>query len=83
MEGTIGEIRIFAGNFAPRGWAFCDGRLYPINQWQAVFSILGTLYGGDGVTTFAVPNLVSPAQTDGSFNGRYIVCMQGIYPYRP
>ncbi|MFD2724914.1 phage tail protein [Hyunsoonleella rubra] len=53
----IGEIRIFAGNFPPRGWAFCDGQTLPINQNTALFSILGTTYGGDGRTTFALPDL--------------------------
>ncbi|MCB9537585.1 MAG: phage tail protein [Myxococcales bacterium] len=57
MEGTIGEIRLFAGNFAPRAWAFCNGQLLPIAQNQALFSILGTTYGGDGQTTFALPDL--------------------------
>ena len=55
----IGEIRMFAGNFAPRGWAFCDGSLLPISQNSALFSILGTTYGGDGRTTFALPNIQS------------------------
>lgn len=53
----IGEVRIFAGNFAPRGWAFCNGQLLPIAQNTALFSILGTTYGGDGRSTFALPNL--------------------------
>jgi microcystin-dependent protein len=53
----IGEIRMFAGNFAPREWAFCDGRLMPISQYQALYSILGTTYGGDGRTDFALPDL--------------------------
>jgi len=57
MEGTIGEIRGFAGNFAPRAWAFCNGQLMSISQNQALFSILGTTYGGDGRTTFALPDL--------------------------
>lgn len=57
MEGMIGEIRLFAGNFAPRAWAFCDGQLLPISQNSALFSILGTTYGGDGRTTFALPDL--------------------------
>ena len=56
-EGMIGEIRLFAGNFAPRGWAFCDGQLLAISSNQALFSILGTTYGGDGRTTFALPDL--------------------------
>lgn len=53
----IGQITLFAGNFAPRGWAFCDGQLLPISQNTALFSILGTTYGGDGRTTFALPDL--------------------------
>jgi microcystin-dependent protein len=53
----IGEIRMFAGNFAPRGWALCNGQLLAISQNTALFSILGTIYGGDGKTTFALPNL--------------------------
>lgn len=56
-EPYIGEISWFAGNFAPRGWALCDGQLLPIQQHQALFSILGTTYGGDGRTTFALPDM--------------------------
>jgi microcystin-dependent protein len=57
----VGEIRIFAGNFAPRGWAMCNGQLLPISQNTALFSLLGTFYGGDGRTTFALPNLQGSA----------------------
>ena len=60
-EPFIAEIRIFAGNFAPRGWAFCNGQLMPISQNTALFSLLGTTYGGDGRTTFALPNLQGAA----------------------
>jgi microcystin-dependent protein len=56
MEGTIGEIRMFAGNFAPRTWAFCSNQILPIAQNTALFSILGTTYGGNGQTTFALPD---------------------------
>jgi microcystin-dependent protein len=56
-EPFTAEIRIFAGNFAPRGWAFCDGQLLPIAQNTALFSLIGTTYGGDGRTTTALPNL--------------------------
>jgi microcystin-dependent protein len=56
-EPFVGEIRMFGGNFAPRSWAFCDGQLLPISQNQALFSLLGTTYGGDGRTTFALPDL--------------------------
>jgi microcystin-dependent protein len=53
----VAEIRIFPFNFAPKGWAFCDGQLLPISQNTALFSLLGTTYGGDGKSTFALPNL--------------------------
>ncbi|MFT5385336.1 MAG: microcystin-dependent protein [Saprospiraceae bacterium] len=61
MEPMIGEIRMFAGNFAPRSWALCDGQLLSINSNQALFSILGTTYGGDGRTSFALPDMRSRA----------------------
>lgn len=57
MNGVIGEIRGFAGNFAPRQWSFCEGQLLAISSNTAAFSILGTTYGGDGRTTFALPDL--------------------------
>lgn len=53
----VAEIRMFSGNFAPTGWAFCDGQLLPISQNTALFSLLGTIYGGDGKSTFALPDL--------------------------
>lgn len=69
-EPFLGEIKLFAGNFAPRGWAFCNGQLLPISQNTALFSLLGTFYGGDGETSFALPDLrgrvpVSPGQGPG------------------
>lgn len=57
MEEFIGIVKLFAGNFAPRGWAFCNGQILSIAQNTALFSILGTTYGGNGQTTFALPNL--------------------------
>lgn len=56
-EPFIAEIKIFAGNFAPPGWVFCDGQLMPISQYTAVFSLVGTTFGGDGETTFGIPDL--------------------------
>jgi microcystin-dependent protein len=56
-EPYLGELKIISWNFPPKGWAFCNGQLMPINQNQALFSVLGTTYGGDGRTTFALPNL--------------------------
>ncbi|HEX6430553.1 MAG TPA: tail fiber protein [Niastella sp.] len=57
MDGTLGQVIMFGGNFAPRGWAFCQGQLMSIAQNTALFSILGTTYGGDGQTTFGLPDL--------------------------
>ncbi len=57
MEGTIAEIRLFAGTFAPRSWAFCNGQILSIASNTALFSLLGTTYGGNGTTTFALPDL--------------------------
>src|SRR5215210_2000666 len=70
MEGYIAEIRLFAGNFAPRGWAFCSGQILSIAQNTALFSLLGTTFGGNGQTTFALPDLrgrvaVGPGQGPG------------------
>jgi microcystin-dependent protein len=60
MSGPyIGEIRMFGGNFAPVGWSFCNGAIIPIDQNDALFNLIGTTYGGDGQTTFALPNLQS------------------------
>ncbi len=59
MAPFVGEIRMFAGNFAPAGWKFCDGQLLPISENGTLFTLIGTTYGGDGQTTFAVPDLRS------------------------
>jgi microcystin-dependent protein len=76
----VAEIRIFAGNFAPTGWAQCNGQLLPISQNTALFSMLGTFYGGDGKSTFALPNLqgsVPLAQGQGSGLSQYFIGQQG------
>lgn len=70
MEGYIAEVRLFAGNFAPRGWALCNGQILSIAQNTALFSLLGTTFGGNGQTTFALPDLrgrmaISPGQGPG------------------
>lgn len=69
MDQYIGEIKIVSQSFAPRGWALCNGQLLAIAQNQALFSILGTTYGGNGVTTFALPNL--QGRTPLGFSGTY------------
>src|SRR5512147_2718285 len=53
----VGEIRMFAGNFAPAGWMFCEGQLLPISEYETLFQLIGTTYGGDGQSTFALPDL--------------------------
>lgn len=80
MEPFIAEVRIFAGNFAPRGWAFCDGQLLPISQNTALFSLIGTTYGGDGRTSFGLPDLrgrapIGPRHGAGLSN--YVVGQKG------
>jgi microcystin-dependent protein len=56
-EPYVGEIRMFAGNFAPAGWMFCEGQLLPISEYEVLFNLIGTTYGGDGQSTFALPDL--------------------------
>src|SRR5512146_3581585 len=53
----VGEIRMFAGNFAPAGWMFCEGQMLPISEYETLFNLIGTTYGGDGQSTFALPDL--------------------------
>ncbi len=70
MENYLGEIRMFGGNFAPSGWALCNGQLMSISQYSALFAIIGTYYGGNGVQTFALPDLRSRAPVhQGQGNG--------------
>jgi microcystin-dependent protein len=57
VMGLVGEIRLFAGNFAPQGWAICDGSMFSTDRYNALFAVLGNKYGGDGKTTFALPDL--------------------------
>ena len=75
----IGEIRMFAGNFAPAGWAFCDGQLMPISENDALFNLIGTTYGGDGQETFALPNLQSRVPIHQGSNGtsNYVLAETG------
>jgi len=88
MEPLLGEVKTFAGNFAPNGWALCDGQLLSINQNQALFSILGTTYGGDGRTNFALPKMRANSLMtdwlgeDDSTTVKFIIALVGIYPTR-
>lgn len=80
MDPFIGEIRLFPYSYVPRGWAACDGSTLQINHNQPLFSLLGTLFGGDGRTTFALPDLRGKAPFDGP--GGYYIAMQGAFPER-
>jgi len=77
MNSILGMVYLFAGNFAPQDFALCNGAHLQIAQNQALFSILGTTYGGDGISTFALPKLAPP-----SAGLNYIIATQGIYPSR-
>ena len=70
MEPLVGEIKMFAGNFAPNGWFTCEGQTLPINQYTALYSLLGTVYGGDGMQTFQLPDLRSQAPIQATNIGR-------------
>jgi len=74
----VGEIRMFAGNFAPAGWEFCNGGLLPISENETLFQLIGTTYGGDGETTFALPNAVGPAS--GGTALAICISLFGSYP---
>jgi microcystin-dependent protein len=77
MDPILGQLALLPFSWSPKGWMPCDGRMLPINQFQALFSLIGTTYGGDGQTTFALPNLKGPA------NGlQYSIAIVGVYPSR-
>jgi microcystin-dependent protein len=76
-DPLLGTIFLFAGNFAPVGYSMCEGQLLPINENTALFTILGTTYGGNGTTNFALPKLSGP--TAGT---NYIIALRGVYPSR-
>ena len=77
-EPFLAEMRIFGFNFAPRGWAQCDGQILPISQNQSLYSLLGTTYGGDGRTSFALPDLRGrTAVHEGNLNGAYNLGQKG------
>lgn len=81
MDQMLGTIVLFSGNFVPRGWAYCDGSLISPQSNYALFSIIGNHYGGDGHSTFALPNL--PKITDVNGNTcQYIIATMGTYPER-
>jgi microcystin-dependent protein len=73
----VGQIILFSGNFAPKDWAICDGRLLPIQNNEKLYSIIGTKYGGDGQRTFASLKMQPYGDTN------FIIALEGIYPQRP
>lgn len=76
-DPTLSQIMLWAANFIPEGWHKCDGSLIRTQSNPALFSLLGNLYGGDGVTNFALPKLEAPSGLT------YIIATQGVYPQRP
>jgi microcystin-dependent protein len=87
LEVFIGQVTIFAGNYAPEGWAKCEGQIIPIEQNMPLFSLIGTTYGGDGQRTFALPDLrgkgpvaVGVEQDYGFLD--YIIALRGSFPKR-
>ncbi|MFC5863500.1 phage tail protein [Acidicapsa dinghuensis] len=79
MDEYMGVIKLFAFNYAPQNWMPCNGQTLPIAQYQALFSLLGTMYGGNGQTDFALPKLDASSIHEGL---QYCICYQGIYPSR-
>lgn len=78
METFLGSILLVPYNFTPARWAPCNGQIMSIREHTALFSLLGTQFGGDGINTFALPKLEGPAE-----ELHYIIAMEGIYPPRP
>jgi len=81
VDEYIGIVKLFGGNFAPQGWAFCDGSLLSVTQNQALFALLGNQFGGDGLKTFALPNL-QPLISANEAPIQYIICLSGVFPTR-
>ena len=81
MEQLIGQIAIFPWDWAPREWAKCDGQLLSISQYTALFALIGTEFGGNGQTTFALPKM-SPIKTENGGDLAYYIALQGIFPAR-
>jgi len=77
MDEYLATIKLFAGNFTPRGYRNCNGQVLKIAENQALFALLSTTYGGDGRTNFALPKLESPIE-----GCHYIICVDGMFPVR-
>jgi microcystin-dependent protein len=85
MDPFLGEIRTVGFNFAPAGWALCNGQAMPISENNALFALLGIQFGGNGTTTFNLPNLTEPAATPKAPAAPllHIIALNGIFPSRP
>jgi len=81
MEGMTGEIKLFAGDFVPRGWMICNGEILQQASYMKLHHILGYRYGGDGRSTFALPSLEPIISSNGTVVN-YIICVQGFFPSR-
>jgi microcystin-dependent protein len=79
MNAFVGEIELFPFTFAPYGWLSCEGQILNINQYNALYALIGTQYGGDGRTTFALPNLLG---TEPVPNMKYYIATEGLFPQR-
>lgn len=79
-QAFIGSIVLVGFNYAPEGWALCNGQTLQIMQNQVLFAVIGTTYGGDGRTTFALPKLDASALQQGL---NYVICVNGVFPSRP
>ena len=79
MEVFLGDIQLFPYSFVPRDWAECNGQLLPVMQNQALFALIGPRFGGDGRTTFGLPNLQGAEPVQGT---RYCIALEGIFPSR-
>ncbi|MEY3930379.1 MAG: hypothetical protein RLZZ516_2089 [Cyanobacteriota bacterium] len=82
MDEYIGTVALFSFGFAPEGWLDCDGRQLEISNHEALFSLIGTSYGGDGTRTFALPDLRGKALISSPLM-RWCICVNGLYPPRP
>jgi microcystin-dependent protein len=78
MDVFIGQISIFPFTYTPQGWAPCNGQILPIIEYQALFSLIGNRFGGDNVTTFALPNYTNQAPS----GSQYYIALNGLYPPR-
>ena len=82
-EPFLGEIRMFGGDFAPRGWARCHGQLLSIAEHAPLYSLIGRTYGGDGVETFALPDLREDTAPATPLPVTFIIALAGVFPGRP